>query len=310
MTDASERRCTARAAAKINLTLRVGTPREDGFHPLATVYQAIGLYDDVTVREADAWSVRTHADAGIDLATVTDDDANIAIKAGKALAAHHGLDKAAAIDIQKAIPVAGGMAGGSADAAATLVALEELWGLDTSVEDLLRIAADLGSDVPFALYGGTAIGGGRGELVTPIEAPATLWWLVVPHEIGLPTPSVFHHFDVLELGDEQPAIEPALLAALASGDLPGIAAALSNELQPAAYDLRPDLAQRHQLLDQLGADAVLLSGSGPTQLLLFGDVSAARAAAGELRDQGIGHVLVPAPVAGAHVLEHSTAQGR
>lgn len=293
---------TARAAAKINLTLHVGRPREDGFHPLATIYQAIGLYDDVTVREADEWSVRTHADAGIDLSTVGDDDSNIAIRAGRALAAHHGLTTAAAIDIQKAIPVAGGMAGGSADAAATLVALEELWGVDTPVEDLLRIAADLGSDVPFALYGGTALGGGRGELVTPIDAPANLWWLVVPHEIGLPTPTVFHHFDQLDLGDDEPSIDGALIDALAAGDVAGVAAAVGNELQPAAYDLRPDLAQRHRLLDELGADAVLLSGSGPTQLLLFADVTTARAAAGELRDQGIDHVLVPAPVAGAHVI--------
>lgn len=294
---------TARAAAKINLTLSVGRPREDGFHPLATIYQAIGLYDDVTVREADEWSVRTHADARVDLSTVGDDDSNIAIRAGRALAAHHGLVWAAAIDIQKAIPVAGGMAGGSADAAATLVALEELWGLDTSVEDLVSIAADLGSDVPFALYGGTALGGGRGEVVTPIEAPATLWWLVVPHPIGLPTPSVFRHFDHLGLGDDHPLIDEELVAALAAGDVAAIASAVGNELQPAAYDLRPDLAQRHRLLDELGADAVLLSGSGPTQLLLFGDVGAARSAAGELRDQGIDHVLVPAPVAGAHVLE-------
>lgn len=300
MTD--ERRVTARAAAKINLCLRVGRPREDGFHPLATVYQAIGLYDDVTVHEAEAWSVRTHADAGIDLSSVTDDDANIAIRAGRALAAHHGLTKAAAIDIQKAIPVAGGMAGGSADAAATLVALEELWGVDTAIEDLLRIAADLGSDVPFALYGGTALGGGRGELVTPIQAPANLWWLVVPHEIGLPTPSVFHHFDHLDLGDEDLGVAEELLAALGSGDVARIASLLGNELQLAAYDLRPDLARRHQLLDQLDADAVLLSGSGPTQLLLFAEVAAARAAAGELRDQGIAHVLVPGPVAGAHLL--------
>ena len=295
---------TARAAAKINLTLRVGRPRQDGFHPLATIYQAIGLYDDVTVRSAEEWSVRTHAGVGVDLASMIDDDSNIAIKAGRALATHHGLTQAAAIDIQKAIPVAGGMAGGSADAAATLVALEQLWGLDTAVEDLLRIAAELGSDVPFALYGGTALGGGRGELVTPVDAPANLWWLVVPHEIGLPTPSVFRHFDQLSLGDEEPVIDPDLIGALYRGDISGIAARLGNELQPAAYDLRPDLAHRHHVLDGLGADAVLLSGSGPTQLLLFGDVGAARAAAGELRDQAVDHVLVPGPVAGAHVLEH------
>ncbi len=175
------RRVTVRAPAKINLHLGVGSPREDGFHPLATVYQAVGLYDDVTVSTWHEWDVQVRfeglladpdaSDAVPDAGRVVPlDTDNIAIRAGRALVEHHGLDLAAAITIHKSIPVAGGMAGGSADAAATLVALDRLWELETSDEDLLAIAATLGSDVPFALLGGTAGGTGRGEVVEPLLA--------------------------------------------------------------------------------------------------------------------------------------------
>jgi 4-diphosphocytidyl-2-C-methyl-D-erythritol kinase len=296
---------TVRAAAKVNLHLGVGPVREDGFHPLATVYQAIGLYDDVTVTDAEDWSVHTVADAGIDLASVPDDETNIALRAGRALVAHHGLDRAAHVEVHKGIPVAGGMAGGSADAAATLVALDRLWDLQTSDEDLLALAADLGSDVPFALVGGTAIGSGRGELVTPVPDTTELWWVVVPHEIGLPTPGVYRHFDALasrgDLTPADPEIPEELLEALAAGESP--ADELGNDLAGPAYDLRPDLVELRGRLEELGADAVLLSGSGPTQLLLFDDVDRARSAAGALSDEGILHWLAPAPVAGCHVVD-------
>ncbi|UMG93640.1 hypothetical protein [Nocardioides sp. TF02-7] len=157
------RTVTVRAPAKVNVYLGVGRLRPDGFHPLETVYQAVSLYDDVTVEDAAAWSVRTVGEPHVDLAAVPDDDTNIAVRAGRALAAHHGVDRAAAITVHKGIPVAGGMAGGSADAAATLLALDRLWQLDTTDDELLGIAADLGSDVPFALLGGTAAGTGRGR---------------------------------------------------------------------------------------------------------------------------------------------------
>lgn len=298
---------TVRAAAKINLHLGVGPARADGFHPLETVYQAIGLYDDVTVTDAPDWSVHTAADAGIDLAAVPDGDANIAIRAGRALAAHHALAVTAHIEIHKGIPVAGGMAGGSADAAATLVALDRLWGLETPDDDLLAIAAGLGSDVPFALIGGTAIGSGRGELVTPVADATELWWVVVPHPVGLPTPGVYRHFDVLA---ERGAIAPAdpevpqdLLDALAAGDSGAVGSLLSNDLAVAAYDLRPDLVELRGRLEAIGADAVLLSGSGPTQLMLFDDVDRARGAAAELTGADIAHWLAPAPVAGCHVVD-------
>ena len=296
---------TVRVPAKINLHLGVGAPRPDGYHPLDTVYQAIGLYDDVTASPAEEWSIHTVADAHVDLTTVPEDADNIAIKAGLALAAHHGVERAAHLEVHKGIPVAGGLAGGSADAAAALVALDRLWKLDTPDEELLAIAATLGSDVPFALLGGTAHGTGRGERVAPVEDHADLWWVVVPHEIGLSTPAVYRHFDTL--GGERPDPETPhdLLAALAAGDVAAVAGVLGNDLQPAAYSLRPDLAERHELLVGLGALAVLLSGSGPTQLLLHDSADAARASAGRLGELGIGHVLAPAPVAGATVISYA-----
>lgn len=290
---------TVRAAAKINLHLGVGAPREDGFHPLATVYQAIGVYDDLTAAEADVWSVHTTGDDGIDLSTVPDDDENIALRAGRLLAAHHGLERAAHLEIHKAIPVAGGMAGGSADAAATLVALDRLWSLETPDEDLLALAAQLGSDVPFALLGGTALGTGRGEVVTPVADATSLWWVVVPHEIGLSTPLVYRDFDRLGAAgsDEEPT---ELIKALASGDAEAVIGLLHNDLTRAAHDLRPDLAKRHEELSELGP--VLLSGSGPTQLIAATSVDRAREIAAELTTREIRHWLAPAPVAGCHVL--------
>ena len=159
---------TVRAAAKFNLHLGVGPVRNDGFHPLATVYHAIGLYDDVTVSEAAEWQVTLTGEDHIALGEIPTGDDNIVVRAGKALAAHHGIEKAAKVEIHKGIPVAGGLAGGSADAAATLVALDRLWSLETPDEDLLSLAGHLGSDVPFALIGATAVGGGRGEIVEPV----------------------------------------------------------------------------------------------------------------------------------------------
>jgi 4-diphosphocytidyl-2-C-methyl-D-erythritol kinase len=300
---------TVRAPAKINLHLGVGAVRADGFHPLVTVYQAIGLYDDVTATPATEWSIHTVADAHIDLGTVPEDASNIAIRAGRALVAHHRRPELAAhLEIHKGIPVAGGMAGGSADAAAALVAVDRLFDLQTTDEDLLAIAADLGSDVPFALIGGTALGTGRGELVESMADATAMWWLVVPHEIGLSTPAVYRHFDVLAEDGRIPVSVPvapeALGEALAAGRTEAVAELLHNDLAAPAFDLRPDLvAQRDRIVEVASPDAVLLSGSGPTLLALVDGVDRARAAAARLTAAGITHWLAPAPVAGAHVVE-------
>ena len=314
------RRVTVRAPAKINLHLGVGAPRPDGFHPLATVYQAVGLYDDVTVSTWDDWSVQVrlegvlvdpgtgHGGPGDERGPVPLGPDNIAVQAGHALLAHHGLrDLAAAITIHKSIPVAGGMAGGSADAAATLVALDRLWDLQTTDEDLLAIAAGLGSDVPFALVGGTALGTGRGELVEPVADAGSWWWVVVGSDTGLSTPEVYRAFDRMHdpITLTEPVRPPDLFLALADGAPAALAAHLVNDLQEPALGLRPDL--RRTLEDGVAAGALagLLSGSGPTVLMLCADGDHAREVTGRLHDAGHARALaVPAPVSGAHVVSY------
>lgn len=295
--DDPEPSVTVRAPAKINLQLAVGAPRPDGFHPLATVYQAIALYDDVTVSEAEDWSVRlTEPVDGVPL-----DDQNIAIRAGRALTAHHGLPLAAEIVIAKGIPVAGGMAGGSADAAAALLALDRLWDLETPDDELLALAAGLGSDVPFALVGGTATGVGRGEVVAPVPDATECWWVAVFAGEGLATPAVYGHFDELTPdADPEPQLSAELLVALADGDLPAVAQRLSNDLWAPALALRPDLAATEKALRDTDAIGVLLSGSGPTMLALYDNGFSARGALAQLQEHGYDCAIATGPVAGAH----------
>jgi len=307
------REVTVRAAAKINLHLGVGRPREDGFHPLETLYHAVGLYDDVTVTTADEWALELDAASHIDPAGVPLDEGNIVARAATLLAELHDVPVRARVRIHKGIPVAGGMAGGSADAGAALVALDRLWDLQTSDDDLLRLAAELGSDVPFALIGGNAVGIGRGELVRPVDIDPldphdlVFWWVLVPSREGLSTPAVYRRFD--ELFPDTPA-RPAsarrAVAGLNTGSAELLALALHNDLEPAALDLRPDLTH---VLDRGQAEGALrgmVSGSGPTCAFLCESADAARELASGM--QGAGHdvVLVAnGAVPGAHVVEYA-----
>lgn len=298
---------TVRAPAKINVYLGVGKVRDDGFHPVETVYQAVSLYDDVTVTSAEEWSVTTMVEGPhVDHLAIPEDDTNIAVRAGKALAAHHGIDRAASIEISKNIPVAGGMAGGSADAAATLVALDRLWSLGTSDDDLLAIAAGLGSDVPFALVGGTATGTGRGEVVTSVEDNGGWWWVVVFNEEGLSTPSVYGAYDLLEGGDHDYRIRPAMIDALREPQPAGLEVFLYNDLETAAFYLRPDLERTAEAALECGALMTLLSGSGPTMLAFAQGAEDARLIAGRLAGRGYERTaVVHGPVAGAHVVAYA-----
>jgi 4-diphosphocytidyl-2-C-methyl-D-erythritol kinase len=296
---------TVRAAAKINLRLGVGPVRDDGYHPLMTVYQAVGVYDDVTVDAAPGWTVTVQPVGPVDVSGVPTGEDNIAVRAGRLLAEHHGLDEAADISIAKGIPVAGGMAGGSADAAAALVALDRLWQLDTPDEELLAIAARLGSDVPFALLGGTALGTGRGELVEPVPDAGGWWWVAVPSDDGLSTARVYAEYDRLGLGEDQ-VVPQQLLDALAGGSPTELAASLGNDLEAAALSLRPDLGAARDAGLAAGALAMLLSGSGPTWLALCRDHEHAHRVRESLVDAGWAAALaVPGPVAGAHVVEYA-----
>lgn len=298
---------TVRAPAKINLHLGVGGPRADGFHPLLTVYQAVGICDDVTVSRSAGWSLGVTVPDWIDPDDVPVTGDNIVDRAARLLAAHHGIDAKAEVSIAKSIPIAGGMAGGSADAAAALVALDRLWEVDTSDDDLLRIAAELGSDVPFALIGGTALGTGRGELVESVTDAATWWWVAVVSAEGMSTPAVYRHFDELNPdADPTPPDADDLLQAIDSGDVHALAATLRNDLQPAAFDLRPDLADVIAFGEAEGALRGIVSGSGPTCVFLNESADAAREVATAFGENGHEVVLVShGPVAGAHVVTYA-----
>jgi 4-diphosphocytidyl-2-C-methyl-D-erythritol kinase len=298
---------TVRAPAKINLHLGVGALREDGYHPLVTVYQAVGLYDDVTARASADWRLGLQLPDWMERNDVPLNGENIVDRAADLLAAHHGVERIGEVHIAKEIPVAGGMAGGSADAAAALVALDRLWQVRTSDDDLLELAAQLGSDVPFALLGGTALGTGRGELVTPVNDACTWWWVVVPSEVGLSTPDVYRHFDrMFPDAPAEPVPADALLGAIAAGDAWALADALHNDLEAPAVDLRPQLGRLIEAGESAGALRGMVSGSGPTCVFLCGSADHARSLATDLA--GSGHPVVLAangPVAGAHLVSYA-----
>ncbi|MEW2136754.1 4-(cytidine 5'-diphospho)-2-C-methyl-D-erythritol kinase [Streptomyces sp. NPDC005409] len=293
---------TVRVPAKVNVQLAVGAARPDGFHDLANVFLAVSLYDEVTATPADELTVTC---TGPDADKVPLDRTNLAARAAEVLAARAGLAPAVHLHIAKNIPVAGGMAGGSADGAAALLACDALWGLDTPHAELLEICAELGSDVPFSLVGGAALGTGRGELLTPVEAGAFHWVFAVA-DGGLSTPAVFREFDRLTADTTVPAPEasPELLAALASGDPDRLAARLANDLQPAALSLRPQLARTLAAGTDAGALAALVSGSGPTTAFLVRDEEAARKVAAALDASGTCRAtrVAAAPAPGATVL--------
>jgi len=291
------------APAKINLCLGVGAAREDGYHPLATVYQAVGIHDRLVASAADELTLAVTGDPRLSVEDVPTDDRNIAVRAARLLMAHHGIERGVHLAIEKGIPVAGGMAGGSADAAAALVACDALWQLHTPREELMEIAAELGSDVPFALVGGTAIGSGRGEVVTPLMTRGEYWWVVLESKQGMSTPEVYGEFDRLHADSEvsAPEIPDELMAALRSHDIEGLGAALSNDLQAPALGLRPEL--RDALEDGLlnSAHGAVLSGSGPSCLFLCEGQAHAIQVASAL--QGRGPVsYARGPVPGAHVV--------
>ena len=285
------------AAAKINLHLGVGGRRDDGFHELHTVYQAISIHSTVTATPADAWSLETELPDFIAAEGLPADADNLATRAAYLLARRAGLEPAAHVRIDKGIPIAGGLAGGSADAAATLVALDRLWGLGTPRSELLELAAELGSDVPFSMVGRTALGLGRGEQVQPLPDSGTWWWVVVPDARGLSTPAVFRRFDErYPDASSTPPRADALIGALATGDPHALARTLHNGLQETTFDLRPDLRDRVAAGERAGALRGLVSGSGPTCLFLCESEAHAAEVAGALG----GHtVFAHGPVAGA-----------
>ncbi|MGJ9411362.1 4-(cytidine 5'-diphospho)-2-C-methyl-D-erythritol kinase [Aeromicrobium sp. CF4.19] len=265
---------TVRVPAKINLCLGVGPVRVDGFHPLATVYQALDLHDEVraTVDDAGTLSVATRTTEE-ERADVPEGLDNLALEAAALLRERTGVEAGVELSIRKVIPVGGGLAGGSADAAAALVACNEVWGTGLSRHELEPLAAELGSDVPFLLHGGIAIGGGRGETVSPVLARGSYHWVLGVAAQGLSTAAVYAEFDRLTQDREvpEPEVSDALLAALRAGDAELLGQALSNDLTEAALSLRPELRSTLDLGLEAEALGAVISGSGPTCLFLASD---------------------------------------
>jgi 4-diphosphocytidyl-2-C-methyl-D-erythritol kinase len=294
-----------RVPAKINLALKVGPPRRDGYHPLATVYQAVSLYDEVHAAWADPEEFEIEV-TGEGAVLVPLDDSNLAVRAARLLARTHGAHDSLGVrlSIKKSIPVAGGLAGGSANGAAALLACAALWDMDVSADNLRSLAQELGSDVPFALMGGTAVGSGRGEEVAPALARGTYHWVLAFGHHGLSTPDVYRRFDELNPNARQPEIPSALMNALRGGDARQLGAALCNDLQPAALELQPRLRLLLEAGLEYGALGALVSGSGPTCAFLAADEANAIELSAAMGAVGVARALVRAvgPVPGATII--------
>ena len=308
---------TVRVPAKVNLQLAVGPLRADGYHDLVTVFHAVSLFDEVTVRPAGQTSVQV---TGEDAAAVPAGRTNLAVRAAAALAKAAGPKRvpkpAVAIEIRKRIPVAAGLAGGSADAAAALVACNELWQAGLSGPELSQVAASVGSDVAFALLGGTAVGVGRGEQLTAALAAGTYHWVLAFSAGGLSTPEVYATCDRLRAARAAsagpariqrpgpPQLSTALMAALRSASPAAVGPLLANDLQPAAISLRPGLRRTLAAGRELGAIGAMVSGSGPTCAFLAADAGHARDLAVSLTGAGVCRavVRVHGPVPGAAVV--------
>src|SRR5271166_1088650 len=294
---------SVRVPGKVNLHLAVGDRRGDGYHELTTVFHAVSLFDEVTVRNADVLSLELVGEGADQLPT---DERNLAWQAAERMAEHVGRAPDVSIMIDKSIPVAGGMAGGSADAAAVLVAMNSLWELALPRRDLRLLAAQLGSDVPFALHGGTALGTGRGEELATVLSHNTFHWVLAFAENGLSSSAVFAELDRLrDIGEPPRLDEPGpVLAALAAGDPEQLAPLLGNELQAAAVSMDPGLRRVLRAGVEAGALAGIVSGSGPTCTFLCRSAPAAVDVGTQLSGAGVCRTVrvVAGPVPGARVV--------
>ncbi|MEZ3155320.1 4-(cytidine 5'-diphospho)-2-C-methyl-D-erythritol kinase [Microbacterium sp. BWR-S6Y] len=299
-----------RAPGKINVFLEVGDVQADGYHELATAFQAVSLYEEMVATPSDDITLSVTAKGPVDIEGVPTDDRNLAVRAARLLARTAGVDRGAHLAIRKSVPVAGGMGGGSADAAAALVACDALWGLGTPTSELAHLAAQLGADVPFALLGGTAVGTGRGDELSPALARGRFDWVLVPNEVGMSTPVVYGELDAhrerhaVDIGPAPrvPGVDPAVLHALRQGDAEMLAPALRNDLQAPALHLRPDLARVLERGESSGALAGIVSGSGPTLAFLAADEASAIDLQVTLSAAGLVALHVHGPVPGARVV--------
>lgn len=296
-----------RVAGKVNLALRSGGRGPDGYHQLATVFQAVSIHDEVLVRDAAPGHFPVTV-TGEQADLVPTDDTNLAVRAARLLAHEYGDPRrhGAEIVIRKAIPVTGGMAGGSADGAAALLACSYLWDLDVAPEELAALGQRLGADVPFALAGQTALGTGRGDELVPVLSRGSYHWVLAFADFQLSTPAVFRRFDQM-YPDRDPAPPPVpqeLLEALASSDPVALGRHLVNDLQEPALAMQPSLRRLLAEGMAFGALGAIVSGSGPTCAFLTSSESTAVDLSVHLGGLGLCRAVrrVVGPVAGARLV--------
>ena len=298
---------TARVPAKVNLQLSVGPLGADGFHEVTTVFQAISLFDDVTVATADKGDGIKISITGQTSGGVPADNSNLAVKAAQLMIKNYDLPEDLVIKLKKEIPVAGGMAGGSADAAGVIVGLDSLFELGLSRDVMESVGSKIGSDVPFSICGGVAIGTGRGDQITPALAKGSYNWVLALSGQGLATPSVYQECDRLRegLSIAPPVVSEPLMQALRAGDAKALGKALTNELQPAACSLRPALRLVLDVGIDYGALGGIVSGSGPTVAFLVSDDEHAMDLTVALSSSGVVSSVVRAsgPTNGARIIE-------
>ncbi|TFC80249.1 4-(cytidine 5'-diphospho)-2-C-methyl-D-erythritol kinase [Cryobacterium sp. TMS1-20-1] len=308
MTTAGSPVVHAQAPGKINVFLKVGAVMEDGYHDLATAYQAVSLFEEVRATPATDFSVEFSG--SIDTSGLATGGTNLAIKAARALARKAGYRGGVHLEIEKNVPIAGGMGGGSADAAATLLACDALWGTNATKDELLGIAAKLGADVPFSFTGGTAIGTGRGDQLSPALAKGKFQWVLALADFGMSTPGVYQELDRhrdrhaqdIFPAQHQPSVDANVLQALRAGDPHMLADVLHNDLQAPALHLAPGLGKVLQLGEENGALAGILSGSGPTVAFLVADADSALELQVALSASRLRVVRATGPVHGARLI--------
>lgn len=300
-----------KAPGKVNVSLEVGPLRPDGYHSVASVYLAVSLYEEVAATSTETpgitISLSPASTVDLDAADIPLGGNNLAHKAAAIMADVSEHTTGVHLEITKRVPVAGGMGGGSADAAATLLACDALWNSGLSREELAHLAAELGADVPFSLLGGTAVGLGVGDELSPALAKAQTHWVLVTADFGLPTPEVYRTLDRLREAAgvnaaEPTGVDPHILAALRSGDAEALSRVLVNDLQRASIELAPALRDTLGIGESHGAIAGIVSGSGPTVALLTDDSVAAEGLATDLRHYGLTALAVHGPVPGARII--------
>jgi len=291
------------APAKVNLQLSVGPKEADGYHQVVTVFQAVSLMDVIKISESDQFGISIKGDytTGVPL-----DQSNLIFKAVQLMSEKFDTSTSLDFEINKSIPVAGGMAGGSADAAASLLGIDQLYGLGLTKDELAEVAREIGSDVPFMLHGGTAVGRGRGDEITPALSRGTYHWVIAVSSSGLSTPSVYGECDRLRTGLDikAPTLNDELLQSLLSGDSVRVGKSLNNDLQAAACSLRPALRLILDTGQEYGALGGIVSGSGPSVAFLVADEDHSLDLAVALTSSGVVGSVARAqgPVPGAKVI--------